>query len=102
MTLPATVEEIEGERFRAATTVTLPLSAEATSREKALDALREEVTKHVSDEEIIIKSESPWEKFSGIWIAEADEDFDQYWAQVQLFRRELDHENQMGEFATED
>ena len=63
--------------------------------------LREEAAKRLAGEEIEIQEESPWTRFSGSWSDESDQEFASYWDEVIRFRRELDRENKMGEFATE-
>lgn len=99
MTLAAKVKQING-MFRAETCVSVPLSAEAASRDQALAALREAAAKHLNDDEVVIEEESPWDKFSGSWSDESDGEFASYWDEVVRFRQELDKENKMGDFAS--
>lgn len=98
MTVAATVKLING-KFRAETRLSVPLSVEAASRDQALEALREEAAKRLADEEVVIEERNPWTRFSGSWSDESDRDFASYWDEVIRFRRQLDRENEMGEFS---
>jgi predicted RNase H-like HicB family nuclease len=97
MNLTILVEQLDSDKFRAETSQPVSLTTEGSSREEAIQRLRELAERRLQGGELVrveIKGNnqlSPWTRFAGVWKNHPE--FDQYVENVAEYRRQVD-ENQ--------
>jgi hypothetical protein len=93
MNLTVLVEKMSDKRFRATSTQPFVLESEGTSREQALERLRQLAVERFQSGEIVnlelpgIREDQPWRKFVGVWkdhpdLGEVRENIAEYRRQV--------------------
>lgn len=94
MNLTVLIEQIDHQRFRAATGEPISLAAEGDSREEALERLRQLAEERLADAELVVvempgvERPNPWTSFAGIWKDRTD--MDEFVEAIQEYRREID------------
>ena len=93
MTITALVQQLAAQRFRAATSQPIPLSAEGQSREEAMTRLTDLAREQLAQGDLVQidladARDNPWVKFAGIWKDHPD--FADYQANIADYRRSLD------------
>ncbi|MDH3716631.1 MAG: hypothetical protein OES79_00795 [Planctomycetota bacterium] len=89
MDVAVVLERVEGNGYRATAFAPAPLVAEASTREEAMDKLRDMICEKLSSAELVqlripeLKVADPWLAYAGVWrdnpdVAEIEENMKEY------------------------
>jgi hypothetical protein len=94
MNLTVLVERIDDNKYRAVTSQPVALETEGTSREEAIERLRELARERLSAAEIVeleipdVPGSNPWTSFAGVWKDHPD--FEEFLENIAEYRRKVD------------
>jgi len=90
------VEQIDPQKFRAETSQPVTLSTEGSSREEAIQRMRDLAQRRLAAGEMVqidvpgLAESSPWSRFAGIW--ENHPDIDEYRNNIAEYRQQVDED----------
>ena len=96
MNLTVFVEQIDPRKFRAETTQPVALSTEGSSREEAIERMRDLAQQRLAAGEMVqievpgLAESSPWSRFAGIWRDHPD--MDEYRESIAEYREQVDED----------
>jgi hypothetical protein len=88
------LERLDERKYRASTSQPILLEAEASSREEAVERLRELAKKRLESGELVeislpeVREPNPWVEFAGVWKDHPD--FDAFRENIAEYRRKVD------------